>query len=568
MPAKTDKTADRIFFLVVCFIVAIFAEGILRRWIAPGLGYPLVFIRDPILLMIYATAILGGFVGANVRPMAVFIAASAMYLALVFVQISATALNPLIPAFGFRTYLLYFPLPFVMYHFLNKRHFDTILKILLWCFIPIGMLTAVQYYSSPSSIWNIAPEGFGDVALIEANRVRPYGVFTNSIAHIFFAMIALCVFLRFMVAKKSRGFPTLALPFIGLATVMMGALSGSRTYFILAPLVIALFMYGALIGPNVRRGASIVFVLTIVILIAIAGVFLVFPDVVETLINRQKSAVSAEGSTFGRLAFMGTDFIRHLSIAEPFGAGAGLGTNIGSFIYAGRRTFAVTEYELPRIVLEFGPMFGLIHIGLRFAFVAYLFRRATQAARAGELLPISLMGVIIPLFTAGPLTTQNSLLSIGWFAAGLCLLACKPEIAEAVISRRARSSRRAAGAQVEVMSPDQAGALGDSVIEGESVIVEPVQPPSRGGLDAITRVISDTPAPKPARKARLKPKASRESKAKAMARIKLGTKLKPKTRTKTSLKRAPRPTARPTARSRIKPAPKPGPGGGKAPGRK
>eukprot|EP01035_Chromulina_nebulosa_P059280 gene59280-81162_t len=242
----------------------------------------------------------------------------------------------------------------------------------------------------------------------------------------------------------------------------MGALSGSRTYFILAPLIIVLFMYGALIGPNVRRGTSIVLVSTIVILMAFAGVFLAFPDVVETLINRQQSAVSAEGSTLGRLAYMGTDFIRHLSVAEPFGAGAGLGTNIGSFIYAGRRTFAVTEYELTRIVLEFGPMFGLIHIALRFAFVAYLLQRATQAARAGELLPISLMGVVIPLFTAGPLTTQNSLLSIGWFAAGLCLLACKPEIAEVVTGRRARSSRRPAGAQVEVMSPDQASALGDS----------------------------------------------------------------------------------------------------------
>ena len=210
MPVQTDKSAERIYFLVVCFIIAILAEGILRRWVVPGFGYWLIFIRDPILLLIYASAIRGGFVGRNVRPMVVFIMASAIYFAVVFVQISSTALNPLIPIFGYRTYLLYFPLPFIMYHFLNRQHFERIIRIMIWIAVPVGMLTAIQYYSSPSSIWNAAPEGFGDVALIEANRVRPYSVFTNSIAHVFFALIALSVFMRFLFSKRRKGFPALA----------------------------------------------------------------------------------------------------------------------------------------------------------------------------------------------------------------------------------------------------------------------------------------------------------------------------------------------------------------------
>ena len=485
MPVRADKSADRIFALIICFIAAIFAEGILRRWVLPGLGYWLIFIRDPILLLIYATAVMGGFIDRNIRPMVVLILISAIYFLIVFIQISSTALNPLIPAFGYRTYILYFPLPFIMYHFLDKNHFENIIRIIIWCSIPIGILTAIQYYSSPYSIWNAAPEGFGDVAMIEANRVRPYSVFTNSIAHVFFALIALSVFMRFLFSKRGPKFPALIIPVVGLATVIMGALSGARTYFILAPLIVALFMFGGLAGRNVRRGANIVFVSAIAILMTFSVVFFMFPDAMTTLINRQQSAVAGEGSTFGRLAFMATDFIRHLAFAQPFGAGAGLGTNIGSYIYAGRRTFAVTEYELSRIVLEFGPTFGLIHIVLRFAFVVYLFHKAMQAARHGELLPIAMMGVIIPLFTAGPLTTQNSLLSIGWFAAGLCLLACKPGVGVTFAPRQSRAAGRVQPIVVEEDSDP-----GEAEEDGE-VVVTPEPQARRGGLVAIKQVIGE-----------------------------------------------------------------------------
>ena len=557
MAVQTGKSVDRIYFLVVCFIIALFAEGILRRWVIPGLGYGLVFIRDPILLLIYVNAVLGGFVGRNVRPMAVFIVVSAIYFAIVLIQISSTALNPLIPAFGYRTYLLYFPLPFIMHHFLNRRHFENIINILIWCSVPIGVLTAIQYYSSPSSIWNIAPEGFGDIALIEVNRVRPYSVFTNSIAHVFFALIALCVFMRFLFSKRSTAFPALAVPIIGLTTVAMGALSGSRTYFILAPLIIVLFMFGALSGSNVKRGANTVFISAIVILTMFSGVFFIFPDAIATLINRQQMAVTDEGSTLGRLTFMGTDFVKNLSIAQPFGAGAGLGTNIGSYIYAGRRTFAVTEYELTRIVLEFGPTFGLVHIILRFAFVAYLLRQAMLAARRGELLPIALMGVIIPLFTAGPLTTQNTLLSIGWLAAGLCLLACKPTVGIKNAPKKGRLSRKVAIEYPELTEVEDADDLAAEAVEAELL-----PPPSkRGGLDAIVAAIGPTEASA----AKVRPKRKSWAKSQARLKAKPKVKAKPKTRTKAKAK----PKAKPaSARSRAAPATPPTksrPRGGKAP---
>lgn len=555
MPVQTDKSANRIYILVVCFIIALFAEGILRRWVIPGFGYGLVFIRDPILLLIYVTAALGGFVGRNVRPLAVFIVVSAIYFAIVFIQISSTALNPLIPAFGYRTYLFYFPLPFIMHHFLNRRHFENIIKMLLWCSVPIGLLTVIQYYSSPSSIWNIAPEGFGDIALIEANRVRPYSVFTNSIAHVFFALIALCVFMRFLFSRRSTAFPALAVPIIGLMTVTMGALSGSRTYFILAPLIIVLFMFGALMGRNVKRGANIVFVSAIVVLMVFSGVFFIFPSAVATLVNRQQMAVIEEGSTLGRLTFMGTDFVRNLSIAQPFGAGAGLGTNIGSYIYAGRRTFAVTEYELTRIVLEFGPAFGLIHIVLRFAFVLYLFRQAMGAARRGELLPIALMGVIIPLFTAGPLTTQNTLLSVGWLAAGLCLLACKPTVGINVAPKKSRTARRSTVGESELIELEETDRdfEGDEEAVVEAELLPP--PPKRGGLDAIVAAIGPTEA------STAKPRPKRKSWAKSQAKLKAKAKPKPRAKPKAKAKATSAPSRATSAASPAKPRPR----GGKAP---
>ncbi|MEI8259204.1 MAG: hypothetical protein WCJ30_26345, partial [Deltaproteobacteria bacterium] len=56
---ETDKARRRVVALVTLVYVLLMTEGVLRKWLMPGLSQLLFFVRDPFVLAAYAVASVG-----------------------------------------------------------------------------------------------------------------------------------------------------------------------------------------------------------------------------------------------------------------------------------------------------------------------------------------------------------------------------------------------------------------------------------------------------------------------------------------------------------------------------
>ena len=167
-------------------------------------------------------------------------------------------------------------------------------------------------------------------------------------------------------------------------------MSGSRTYFASVGLVFAAYLASALTAPRAASmGRRTVFAVASVVGMALL-MTVVFPQAWETMTQRQEDAVAAEGSTLGRAVHMATEMVSAIGQAPPFGFGIGAGTNAGIYAATGELAFTLAEYEWTRIVLECGPVFGLMVIGVRVALTLWCGAIALRANLAhGDAGPLS-----------------------------------------------------------------------------------------------------------------------------------------------------------------------------------
>ena len=158
---------------------------------------------------------------------------------------------------------------------------------------------------------------------------------------------------------------------------------------------------------------------------ALAGaiVLLAVPSLASNLLERQTTAVASEGATLDRLETVATDFLREADRVPLFGLGLGAGTNVANFLNNGRTDHVLAEYELTRVVQELGPVFGLFYIAVRWALLAWFVALTLREARRGNLQPACFIGFLTPVFLAHDITLQNTMIGIGWFAAGVFLAA-------------------------------------------------------------------------------------------------------------------------------------------------
>ena len=109
--------------------------------------------------------------------------------------------------------------------------------------------------------------------------------------------------------------------------------------------------------------------------------------------------------------------------------GFGLGSGILGAVAAitGDRHFALAETEWDRIVLELGPLLGLLFIGLRVVLVAWLLRRALIANRMfGNPSGLVLFGFVGPHLLVGQVTMSGQGAMFAWLFVGLILAATNP----------------------------------------------------------------------------------------------------------------------------------------------
>ncbi len=421
-----ERRRNRIALLIVLFFVLLPAEGVLRKWILNPIQQPLVLIRDPILLWIYWE-----YLGLSRRkPMWIvyWVAASVFALVFALIQYAGNPLPVLVYLIGYRAYLMYIPLAFIIRDLWRPADTRRWILVCLWLSIPIGLLVVAQFSSPVASPINKGLlDDISDIRgrfLVVEDIVRTYGPFTFTQAQSTYAALMVAVIVIGWERRNAFRLPFPLLLAASVATATMGALSGSRTFFGGALLILAAFGAAALTAPRLSRSAS-----RLIAAVLFTGLFIlvfmfVFPTSFAAMTERQSDAVAAEGSTFDRAIGMFSLGPNDLSETPVLGAGMGAGSNAASYLVNNGTVvdWYLGEYEWPRIIQELGPVVGLAFIAFRVWVFLWLGWLALQKNRqTGDASALVMFGFSSYLVVLGQVVAQNQLLSFCWFSVGITL---------------------------------------------------------------------------------------------------------------------------------------------------
>ena len=175
----------KIFWLY--FLLLIF-EGALRKWILPRYSAPLLVVRDPVALWIIWEAY-----RTRKWPTRWSVAIAMVTLLIIGIfslQIATGNNQLLVGLYGLRSYLLPFPVIFIMGENLNREDLRKLGECTLWLLLPMCALAIAQYLAPGGSILNTgAYHGGAQIGYVGA-RVRASGTFSFAIGLVEFATLA------------------------------------------------------------------------------------------------------------------------------------------------------------------------------------------------------------------------------------------------------------------------------------------------------------------------------------------------------------------------------------------
>jgi hypothetical protein len=376
------------------FLLLIF-EGALRKWVLPGLSAPLLLIRDPVALLIIIEAYRRNKWPA--RWSAVVGVLTCALLGLCIWQMILGDNSWIAAGYGLRSYLLPFPVAFIMGENLDAEDLRKFGAATLWLMLPLVALEVAQYLAPESSFLNAgAYKGAEQIYYVE-EHVRASGTFSFVAGPTFYnAIVAALLFYGLMNVKFVKKWLLWAAVF---ALVLSVPVVGSRT------LVAELAGVAVCAGIAAMFGIS-QFIKAIKIIIPLLAVYFlvsllpVFSSAAESLRARSTDAYNTEGGmqrameqrTSGSIvgALAKTDYSSH-----PLGIGMGRGAAAVSALATGRVQFVAGEYEFIRELVELGPIPGITFSLFRFLLALSLTFSAIKCAQRRE--PLALL-LVTPLF--------------------------------------------------------------------------------------------------------------------------------------------------------------------------
>ena len=431
---------------VVRIILAVYwlliFEGALRKWVLPQFGRILFFVRDPLVLLVYALVLtrrtrlrspwLETGVGLGIASFvlvighAVFNGAVPVYLAL----------------YGWRNYFFYLPLAFIIGSYFQKRDLENVARKTLIIAIPMAILVSAEFSAPTYAPINAGSgESFEDQYTtwnVPGGYVRPMGTFTSSLGLTGF--VASSVALAFGVWLT----PGTALWFkrhwllvaTGAILTLLG-LGGSRGAIVWSGIVI----YGTIAGLTLlgnKIGLKAIIVSTVFVLVGIITLPIAFPAATEAFTQRWIGAGEAEGRAYGsggifaRVAYESLSF-RYLTAQTPL-LGYGLGSagnaawRVGArdeiIPFATQDQINAAETDWGRNILELGPIFGFFFIAYRIGFAIWLAKQSLAATRtSGDLFPLVLCSFVGQLIFSGEMTAHGTMNGYAWLFTGFCMAA-------------------------------------------------------------------------------------------------------------------------------------------------
>jgi hypothetical protein len=377
------------------FFLLIF-EGALRKWFLPSLEGPLLIIRDPIALWLLLICWRNGLLPSTFHLVGmVIIGGISIFTAVLFGHG-----NLAVAIYGARILMLQFPMIFVIGRVFNESDVIKMGKALIWISIPMLVLITLQFFSPQSALVNrgVGGDTAGGGFQGANNFFRPPGTFsfTNG-THLFFGLTACFIFYFWLSSKHIN---KLLLTVATLCLVAAIPLSISRSLFFHVAIAFLFALICSVRKPKYRGKIMVAVIGAIISFLVLANTSF-FNTASEAFFSRFSSATESEGGVKGTL---GNRYIGGMLSAietafeNPFlGQGIGLGTNVGSKLLAGERTFLVSEEEWGRLIGELGPLLGLIVIFIRIHVCIKMMKVSYRKMLKGNLLPWMLLafGILI-----------------------------------------------------------------------------------------------------------------------------------------------------------------------------
>ncbi|MDB6041043.1 MAG: hypothetical protein JWM99_4884 [Verrucomicrobiales bacterium] len=411
--SKTASSALFVKRLIWLYFFLLLFEGALRKWLLPGLSGPLLLIRDPIVLLIYAVALENNFFPQNgfLTGCIVLAAVSAMVLCL---QMITLALPLKVLIYGLRTDFLHLPLIFLIPVFFKGEDLVRIGKWVLWISVPMAILMAYQFRSGPDAWVNRTP-GTGTGMQLESalGKIRPPGTFSFITGPVsYFALVT--AFLGFALSNGRQFFPRWLVVVSTLASGGALLVSGSRSMVLTVSFVWVAFVVGIVASRQIAAGLwrIILLLLCVAFVAAQIGQKEIFKEGTEVLSARFEAGSGSEkavGGITGRFLDSLLDPLRSLTEVPLFGSGLGLGTNVGATITQGQMGFLLSEGEWGRMILEMGPILGLAFIIYRVSLMIALGGRSLRCSRVGNLLPVLLWAACATSIVSGQIGQPTNL---------------------------------------------------------------------------------------------------------------------------------------------------------------
>ena len=414
-PYLTIRRLIWVYFLLLIY------EGALRKWILPGLANPLLIVRDPVVILIYALSISRGvfpdepFVGWTIG----------LGFATFLVSLVAGTGNLFVSLYGWRTDFLHLPLIFVMGKLLSPSDVRKLCIGLLITALPMALLVMAQFKAGPTAWVNVGVGG-GEGGQLDVGfgKIRPPGTFsfTNGLAN----YLGMVVGALFYAILDKKFYPRWLLFSAAPAAALMIVISGSRATVSSAAISLIFLVLICLRRPS-YIGGSFKFVL-----LALPGLWLIssLPVFQEgIMVHTARFGESGGGVKHGIIERALADYLDGIYAVEGtpfFGMGLGLGTNAAAGMLGGGRGFLLAEGEWARVVKEGGPIFGFGFLLLRVGITAYLGIVAAAALERKKPLGLLLFSTSFLLVLQGQFG-QPTALGFAVFGAGLCLAAANEE---------------------------------------------------------------------------------------------------------------------------------------------
>src|SRR6516164_6586994 len=362
-------------------------EGALRKWFFPSLSTPLLVVRDPVVLLIYAIAL-----AKRVFPFNRFVLLIAA-LGIVSFGASLIVFDRLgVIAYGLRTNFLHLPLIFVLPNIMRQKDVVRMGHWLLLLSLPMTALVIYQFISPPGAWINAAAGGeLGGQMIAVSGRVRPAGIFSFVTGMVSFLSFVAAVLLSGFLDQKQlpRWLCLAGIPALLLSLVLSGSRSAiaSVTIIVIAALLIC--------GRQFERFSRVLTPALLAYLTFLGFCYLpLFRAGLEAHEGRFKAGGGVNRGIIARYLGAFGESIEIAGQTPLLGRGLGIGTNAGAALMTGSRTFLLGESEWSRVVGESGPILGYAYLMLRVVICLFIARRCWAAVRRGQASPFLLIASV------------------------------------------------------------------------------------------------------------------------------------------------------------------------------